>query len=76
MAGKPIAPFRRAAMIIEWSAAAHEHERRIAYQRRDPASDMGVGAADMRVQRFDGEHVAYGCEGDINQEQNSDQERR
>src|SRR3546814_13523102 len=49
---KPIAPVGTMDLIVE-RAAAHQDEGRIADKRRDPRHAIGVGGADMRVERLD-----------------------
>ena len=63
-------------MIIEHAAAAHQDERGIADQRRDPAAEVGVGRADLRIERAHRQQVADHRDLHVDQEQELGQPAR
>ena len=62
-----------AGVIIERAVIGHQRERRVADQRRHPRCGERIGAADMRIERAEGEDVADGCERTVDHEHEADQ---
>ena len=60
-------------MIIKRAAIVHQDKRRVAHQCRHPARKIGVSRADMRVERFHGQHVPNGGELHIDKEHTRNQ---
>ena len=70
---QPVCPVRSALRIIERAAVTHQDEGRVADQGGDPAGGEWIGAADMGVQRLQGQHIADRGEGDVDHEHDRDQ---
>ena len=71
---RPHVPLRAPRMIVERPAIAHQDEGRIADQRREPAAQIGVGRADMRIERLEGQDIADRRHADVDHEHDGDQE--
>ncbi len=60
-------------MIIERAIIGHQREGRITNQRRHPRRRERIGAADMRIERAEGEDIADGRKGAVDHEHETDQ---
>src|SRR3546814_9970763 len=61
MPGEPVHPASVAEIadaVIERAVVVHQDERRVTDQRRRPGRGIGIGGADMRVERPHREHIA------------------
>ena len=55
-------------MVVERTALVHQDDRRIADQRRRPARGIGIGRADVRIERPHRQQIADRRERDVDQE--------
>ena len=70
---QPVRPVGRAGMIVERPVVGHQHERRIADQRRHPRRRERIGRSDVRIERAQRQHVADRRERHVDHEHEGDQ---